>query len=53
MKNEDDRPMDDDPVVDFGVSNEVAHTPSQIHLELQSSIPKHLRTNRNFDNEEP
>jgi hypothetical protein len=43
MKNEDDRPMDDDPVVDFGVTNnEVAETPSQIHLEIQSSIPKNL-----------
>ena len=49
MDDEADRAMDDDPVVDNGLTNDLVETPSNIKLEIESSLPKHLTFNRNND----
>lgn len=43
MENEADRGMDDDQVVDNGLTNDlVESSPSQIKLEIKSALPRNL-----------
>lgn len=53
MEDDAGRGMDDDPVVDNGLSNDLVEAPKQCKLDIHTSVPKNLAFDTDYDEPKP